>query len=118
MNKPRALDRLLYISVQCHDFITVMCQVQHRCPVEVRTGKINCTQFELHPFVVKLTDICKIIQKTGSGTDRAIIKQVLCIAVVVFEIHKDTVNKSQAKPNIQIIVLFPFQFGIGLSRLV
>ena len=43
MDKPGTLDRLCHISIQRHDLITVVRQVQDRCPVKVRTGKVDGT---------------------------------------------------------------------------
>ena len=118
MDKPGTFDRLRHISVQRYNLITVVRQVQHRRPVKVRTGKVDGTQFKFHSLVVEPADIRQVIQETGGSTDRSIVKQIFGIAVVIFEAHKDTVDKSQVETDIEIVILFPLQTGIGLGRFI
>ena len=118
VNEPCALDWLLQLSVEWHNLVLVVAQIEDCGPVKVVIGKVDGTQFQFHTPVIQLSHIAQVVRKSGGGTDRKAVQQILRIAVIVFHAQENAVDERHVQSHVQVIVLFPSQVGVGDRRFI
>ena len=114
VDEPSALDGLSQFAVERDDFVPVVAQVEDSGPVEAFGGEVQRAQLQFHALVVQLPHVGQVAGETRGGADGHVVEQVLRVAVVILQRDKDAVDERKVQPDVQVVVLLPFQVRVGL----